>query len=234
MASDRAATRSAETVLVNSHYSRESLYRAYGVSAFVCYLGVDTDVFCPVDGPKAGFALSVGAVNPSKGFDFLIRSLALIDAARRPELVIVSNSQDVRERAYLDSLGRRQAVTTTFRTMVSDEELRSLYSRAQLLLYAPVMEPFGLAPLEAMACGTPVVGVREAGVRETVRDGETGLLVDRDPEEYARAVLALLDDDRRRAEMGRRSREYAIENWSWDSSAVRVENHLRAAAGRTA
>jgi len=94
------------------------------------------------------------------------------------------------------------------------------------------MEPFGLVPLEAMACGTPIVAVREAGVRETVRDGETGLLCERDPEEYARAVLALLDDERWRAEMGRRSRKHAIENWSWDSAAVRVENHLRAMADR--
>ena len=83
----------------------------------------------------------------------------------------------------------------TFRVGIPDEGLVQLYNRAMLTVYAPIMEPFGFVPLESMACGTPVVGIREAGVRETVRHAETGFLVDRDPEQFAAAVLALLDDD---------------------------------------
>ena len=63
--------------------------------------------------------------------------------------------------------------------LITDEELVILYNKAKLVVYTPYMEPFGLVPLEAMSCGTPVVGVNEGGVMETVLNGKTGILVER-------------------------------------------------------
>jgi len=231
LASDRRNALSASRILANSDYSRESLYRVYGSFAQVSYLGVDTDHFGPAALSDGEFVLSVGALQARKGFDFLVESLGVLDRATRPGLIIVSNYQERRERWYLEDLAEEHGVVVEFKTMVSDEALRVLYSQALLVLYAPIMEPFGLVPLEAMACGTPVVAVREAGVRETVRHGETGLLAPRDPAQFSEAVHALLHDPEQRARLGRCAREYVVENWSWDAAAARVEEHLRAVAG---
>jgi len=227
---DRANVRAASFVLANSAYTRESLYRVYGIFARVCYLGVDTQLFRPLELPKADFVLSVGALNPHKGFDFLLLSLAKMDVARRPPLVIVSNFAEPREQGYLEDLARRLGVSLSIRVLVSDDELVRLYNQAGLTLYAPIMEPFGFVPLESMACGTPVVGVREAGVRETVLHNETGILTDRDPQQFAEAVQSLLNDEDRCRQYGLRGRAYVEERWSWEQSVQRLGRYLQQVA----
>src|SRR4029453_11299306 len=83
---DRRNPRSGAEVFTNSDFTRSAIHRLFGLSAFVNYPGVDLDVFRPVDLGTGGFVLSVGALQPSKGFDFLVRSLATIQAADRPPL----------------------------------------------------------------------------------------------------------------------------------------------------
>lgn len=227
---DRRALRAADLVLTNSAYSREALYRIYGVFARVGYLGVDIERFTPLKLPRQDFVLSVGMLNPAKGFDFIIRSLALIDAARRPRLVLVGNAADQRERAYLENLARESRIDLQIKTQISDEELVRLYNTARLVVYAPIMEPFGFVPLEAMACGTAVVGVREAGVRESVIDGETGRLVDRDPAQLAAAIDALLDRPAEADRLGSNGRQRVATQWTWDAAIETIEDHLRQAA----
>ena len=223
---DRESTGAATQVLVNSHYSRESLYRTYGLFARVAYLGVDTDLFRPSGLARGGYVLCVGALNPHKGFDFLIQSLALLPEAERPDLVVVSNAVFVPEQAYLERLAEDLGVHVTFRIRITDEELVRLYSGALLTVYAPIMEPFGFVPLESMACGTPVLGVREGGVRETVVHGETGWLTERDPEAFAEALRMLLQDEALRRSLGARGSAYVREHWSWERSVACVEAHL--------
>ena len=223
---DRASTLSASMVLVNSHYSRETLYRTYRLFAQVNYLGVDTDLFQPLGLPRESYVLSVGALNPRKGYAFLLHSLALLDAVQRPPLVIVSNFEGPCERGYLEGLARDLSVSLTLRTLVADDELVSLYNRAAMVLYAPIMEPFGFVPLESMACGTPVVGVREAGVRESVLDGVTGVLTACDTRAFASAVRELLDNPGLRDALAQRCRPYALDRWSWDRSVAELEEHL--------
>jgi glycosyltransferase involved in cell wall biosynthesis len=74
------------------------------------------------------------------------------------------------------------------RGAVSENELIDLYSRCKGLVCTAIDEDFGLTPLEAMASGKPVVAVREGGFVETVLNGRTGLLVNADKDELARAV----------------------------------------------
>jgi glycosyltransferase involved in cell wall biosynthesis len=227
---DRAAVLAASLVLANSAYSRESLYRTYGRFARVCYLGVDTDRFRPLSLPREDFVLSIGALNPRKGFDFLLRSLALIDVEQRPSLVVVSNFEGPGERHYLESLASSLQVNLVFRTLVTDEELVRLYNQAVLTLYAPIMEPFGFVPIESMACGTPVVGVREAGVRESVVERRTGLLTERDPGLFARAVAELAADRLRLEHYGIAGTNHVNSQWTWERSVSQLEAYLCQAA----
>ncbi len=89
--------------------------------------------------------------------------------------------------------------------------------------------PFGLVALESMACGTPVVAVSEGGVRETVVPGETGLLVERDPDGFASALIALLGNPARRDEMGRKGVAHVSSAWTWETSVRRMEMLLESA-----
>jgi glycosyltransferase involved in cell wall biosynthesis len=229
---DRDNVQAAGVVLVNSDYSRETLYRTYGIFAYVGRLGVDMERFRPLSLTREQRIVSVGALLPKKSFDLVIQSLGLIEVARRPALTIVSNYVDPAEYGYLKELASGLAVQVEFRAGVSDDELVKIYNRSLLMAYAPIMEPFGFVPLESMACGTPVVGVREAGVRETVRHEETGLLVERDPKHFAAAIAGLADDYDRGRRWGRQGRAYVQAEWSWDRSTRDLEDHLSQAQGQ--
>lgn len=113
---------------------------------------------------------------------------------------------------------------------VSDDQLVELYNQARVTLYAPVREPFGLVPLEAMACATPVVAVQEGGIPETVLSGQTGLLVPRDPQQFAAAVQRLLADPELAAAYGQAGRQQVLLHWTWEQAAQTVEQHLTAVA----
>ncbi|RME45921.1 MAG: glycosyltransferase family 1 protein [Chloroflexi bacterium] len=227
---DVTSMRTATRVVTNSYFMRESLYRLYGVSPFVCYHGVDTDLFRPLRLPRENFVISAGAIAPKKGYDFIIRSLARIPQPARPRLILVGNAALEEEQRYLAGLAQQMEVEVEFRHLVTDQELVRLYNQALCTVYAPVMEPFGLVPLESMACGTPVVGIREGGVRETVVDGQTGLLADRSPDDFAAAITRLLDNLRLVEELGHQARAYVEQKWHWEHAIDRLESHLQQVA----
>ena len=228
---DQLNVQSTEGILVNSYYSRENVWRVYGKSPMVCYLGVDAEAFQPVDCERERIVLSVGTINRIKGHDLLLKALARLPQSERPGLVIISNFGEEREKAYLKELAERYGVYLRIRPIINESrELATWYSRALVTGYTPVLEPLGLVALESMACETPVVGVREGGVRETVLDGVTGRLVDRDPEAVAEALRDLLDDRDQAAEMGRRGRTWVTTHWTWDQTAAKVEKALAKAA----
>jgi glycosyltransferase involved in cell wall biosynthesis len=81
-----------------------------------------------------------------------------------------------------------------------------------------------------MASGTPVVAVREAGPIETVVDGQTGFLVDRDPAMLGEAVLRILGDAPLRSKLGAAGRDHVVSSFSWDRSAEQLSGLLSAAA----
>lgn len=228
---DWESTRSARTVLVNSKFTREAASRVYGIKPEVCYLGVDSTTFRPLDHTmRQDYVLSVGAIAPHKGFDFLIESLATLPPDARPSLTLVGNAESEGTRQHLESLAKERSVRLSIQVSVSQENLVRWYNEAALFMYAPHNEPFGLAPLEAMACGTPVVGVAEGGVMETVRDGIVGRLVPRDVKQFGKVIAELLADDAQRQSLGDQGVKYVRECWTWDASVARVEEHLRTAA----
>jgi len=230
---DRKNTRSAKTVLVDSKYVARNVRKIYGIEARVCHPGVDAGMFHPQDTRRENFVVSTGALKPEKGFDLVIQSLAVVPLRLRPRLVVVSNWEISAEREYLSSLAKRCDVDVTFKVDISDAELVSLYNHASLTVYAPVREPLGLVPLESQACTTPVVGVAEGGVLETVLDQQTGLLVQREPALFGEAIARLMSDTRLRAEFGRRGRIHVQESWNWDSSIGELLDALdQAADGR--
>jgi glycosyltransferase involved in cell wall biosynthesis len=228
---DRQALHSAQRVLVNSKFMQSCVAQIYDIRPHVCYLGVDADTFSPdASVARQDYVLSVGALQRTKGFDFVIESIAKLPAHIRPALRIVANFALARERDSLNRLAANLGVTLQIEVGISQQALVQRYRECMLVVYAPVNEPFGLVPLEAMACGVPVVGVREGGVRETVVDGVTGLLTERDAQQFADAMLAVLADPSNAARLGKQAREYTELHWTWDASVGRIEEHLGSVA----
>lgn len=224
---DRQAILAATRVLVNSRFTQANICRDYGLEPQVSYLGVDTAKFCPDSAPERdNFLLSVGALRPNKGCDFLIEAIALIPEIVRPPLRIIANSGDSGEQAYLEGLAAALGVKIEISLGVADDFLVYSYRNARLVIYAPHLEPFGFVPLEAMACGTPIVAVAEGGVLETMINGQTGLLVARDANQFAEAVMWLLNNPQMLEAYGEQGRRQVLEHWSWEAATEQLEKHL--------
>ncbi|NJC96729.1 MAG: glycosyltransferase family 4 protein [Anaerolineae bacterium] len=228
----RRSVRKTTRLLSNSHFTRERIRQAFGVDAAFSPYGVDLTGFHPVEGSRREeYVVSVGEMSPRKGFDFVVKSLGMIPAEQRPPLKLACNMVHEDELAYIQDLARQNGVQLEVLAGVKVDGLRDLYSRARLCVYAPVMEPFGLVPLEAMACGTPVVGVREGGVQESILHELTGLLVEREAQQFGAAIQHLLANPELAETYGQNGREHLLKNWTWDRSVSILESHLADCAG---
>jgi len=222
-----------DRILVNSFFSRESVLRAFGIDSKVCYLGIDTNHFANQNKPRESFVVSLGAIIPSKNVGFLVDSVGKVSAQLRPKLVLVANTIDA---AYLNRLKERaeQAqVSIQVHHRIKDLEIVDILNRARLMIYAPRLEPFGYAPLEACACGTPVIATAEGGVRETIQDGVNGLLVEQEPEAMGAAIERLIADEKLLTLLSSGAEKVVQEKWSLAPSIDRLEYRLLEARRRS-
>jgi D-inositol-3-phosphate glycosyltransferase len=207
---------------------------AYGARPdrmYVVPCGVDCDRFRP--GPAARPAdvprvLTLGRLVPRKGVDTVIAAMALVPGA---ELIVAGGP----ERARLDddpevARLRRAAAEAevsgrvTFAGRVGHEEVPGLLRSADVVVSAPWYEPFGIVPLEAMACGAAVIASAVGGHLDTVADGVTGLLVPpRDPEQLAGRIRCLLADPARRRALGAAAAARVRSRYSWAQVAAETE-----------
>jgi glycosyltransferase involved in cell wall biosynthesis len=225
---DRRHIRAARHVVTHSRFTARSLREIYGVGSEVVELGVDAQTFTPSPAPREGFVLSVGALQALKGHQFVIEAIGAM-AEPRPRLVIVGDRGEFAE--HFRALAAAREVDLDLRLGIPFAELLDLYRRAGVLACGQIREPFGLITLEAMATETPVVAVREGGFLETVDHDRTGLLVARDPAQFASALRAVLDDGRMAARLGREGRRDVEERWTWERTAARYDALLERIAG---
>ncbi|GAA4564082.1 glycosyltransferase family 1 protein [Micromonospora coerulea] len=194
--------------------------------------GVNLGTFAPL-GPAAARdgdrprILTVGRLVERKGFQDVIRAIALVPGAEcvvvggPPAGLLETDPYALRLRALADSLGIADRVKLV--GAVPREEMARWYRSADVLVAAPWYEPFGLTPLEAMACGVPVIGTAVGGLIDTVVDGRTGDLVPaRDPQALGAAIRRLLGDRIRRFGYATAARERARRRYSWSTTADRL------------
>ena len=225
-----ANARAYQRILVNSLHTRESVLRAYGLDSHVCYLGVDADEFSDWGNDREPVAVGIGAIVWEKNIPFILRAISEL-GRRDLRLVWVGNYADPHVLLEAQTMARDLKVDFEARVLLSDDDLIGVLNRASVFVYAPRLEPFGLAPLEAAACGLPTVAVAEGGARETILSGRTGLLTENDEGEFASAVSSLLTNDAQRVEMGRAAREWVLDRWTTAHAAARLEAHLLAVVG---
>jgi glycosyltransferase involved in cell wall biosynthesis len=180
---DRATAHRVDRYVANSSHVAGRIARYYNRQASVLHPPVDTVFFTPGNARPEPYFLVVSALVPYKRVEIAIRAAALADVP----LKVAGNGPDA---------ARLRALTgpaVEFLGAVPDDVLRELYRRARALL-VPGEEDFGIVPVEAMACGCPVIALGRGGACETVRHGATGLLVESDtPEAFAAAIRQAAD-----------------------------------------
>ena len=186
-----------------------------------CAVGVDDEL--PV-------LLSLGRLVPRKGVDNIVRALGCLrdEHAIAARLMIVGGESDLPDPCLTPEIGRLLGIArqcgvedlVSFTGRKSHAELRYYYSAADVFITTPWYEPFGMTPLEAMACGTPVVGSAVGGIKHTVEHGVTGLVVEPNrPEELAESLARLLRNRGLAREMGVAGHRRATRLFQWSTIA---------------
>lgn len=210
-----------------SEYWQKQLLSRHGLDSVVIYNGVDTGRFGKTTLPREPFILFVGGMEPRKGLEFAIQSLEiLIKKGKDLKLIAIARPgfKGVESRAWFDHLIERCGLgeRVEIHELIDDEELTRLYATASVFFLPTRMEGWGLAIMEAMASGCPVVSTPVGGVTELVHSGENGLLIPvGDVHGFAEAIELLLEDAAVRDRLCATARE-TVKRFSWDASAEKT------------
>jgi starch synthase len=250
---EKTAIELADAVIAVSTSTREDILRLFNVAPAkvpVIPNGIDTDEYTQtldrsvlakyaID-PDHPYVLFVGRMTRQKGLLYLLQAIAQLDDDT--QVVLCAGESDTPElqkelESIIADLRIHRKGIIWIPEMVSRPTTIALYSQAAVFCCPSIYEPFGIINLEAMACGTPVVGSRVGGIAEVVIDGETGLLIDAkispeaphdptDPEGFtsalAEGINRLIRNPELRKRMGAAGRQRVLENYSWHSIAERT------------
>ena len=232
---ERRLVHEVDRIVAATEHERRLLDRVYGVPrerVEVIPLGVDRERFRPraqpgarralgID-PEAEVLLAVGRIEPLKGLDILIESLAQITGRERLRLLIVGGDDRAeREIARLRAVARAAGVEPLVRFVgaVPHEEIDVWYNAADVVVVPSFYESFGLVAAEALASGVPVVASRVGGLISTVADGRSGYLIPwRCPGPFAEKIDLLLENRPLREALGAAAAR-SMERYEWSAVA---------------
>jgi glycosyltransferase involved in cell wall biosynthesis len=234
MPSDQKAMKSADLVLANSAFTKAKIEAVYEKNAQVLYPGIDIERFHHRNEGKIyreqlfpnadSLILTVSRLSPVKNIAMLIKSFKYVyKKIPSCRLVIIGHG---REKNRLVKLSKTLGLDHAIRFLEArpDKEMPIYYSMADIVAYPPLMEPWGLVPIEAMSCETPVVASNEGGPLESVVHKKTGLLANpRDPIAFSNALLMLLEDEELRHKMGKEGKALSEAKFSLE---VMIDNFL--------
>jgi D-inositol-3-phosphate glycosyltransferase len=190
----------ADRIIAECPQDEEDLVQLYDADpgkTVIIPCGFDPSEMWPISKPLARVALGLspedrvvlqlGRMVPRKGVDTAISGFARMvrDHCIEAQMLVVGGESDLPDPAVTPEIGRLQSIAKAegvadrvrFVGRRGRDDLKYYYSAADLFVSVPWYEPFGITPVEAMACGTPVIGSNVGGIKFTVRDGETGYLV---------------------------------------------------------
>ncbi len=246
LAVERRVVREADRVIATCPAEKDDLQRYYGCDPgkiVVIPCGVNTGRFQPVQRQRARRELQlsedqrvivyVGRILPRKGIDNVIAGVAALckNTSHQATLIIVGGETDQampendEEMARLADVARSLGIAdkVCFTGRRPQSALKLYYSAADVCVTTPWYEPFGMVPLESMACGTPVIAAAVGGLKFSVVDHITGYLVPpKDPAALAEKLELILGNDELRRELSVRARRRVEEWFTWPKIATRV------------
>jgi alpha-maltose-1-phosphate synthase len=243
---ERTAIEGADAVIAVSRGVRQDILNCYPDVdpdlVHVIHSGIDPEVYRPqpseetlrrygID-PSRPFAFFNGRLTRQKGVSLLLAAALKMDPGH--QLVIVASNPDTRELAaevggLAEQIRAKRGNLIWIDHFIPLEDLIHLHSSATVFVCPSIYEPFGLVILEAMACESAVVASRVGGIPEIVVDGETGYMVDYNPdhtEAFTSALAArieeLLTDTTLAGRMGKAGRERVLQHFGWTAVAAKT------------
>ena len=180
--------------------------------------------------------LQLGRMVPRKGVDNVIKAISEIKNNTSLRLLVVGGEQDVPDPSSCPEIRRLQKLATekkiessvVFTGRKQRDVLKFYYAAADIFVTTPWYEPFGITPVEAMACGTPVIGSSVGGIKFTVEDGKTGFLVPpHDPVALAKKIETLAYNDKLLATMRHNSLKRVNRYFTWNNVAASCDQLYR-------
>ncbi len=246
LAIEERIVREADAIIAECPQDEADLFTHYNadptcITIIPC--GVNVDQFHPIHqwtarallglNPRERYILQLGRMVPRKGVETVIQALALLldRYGVLAHLLIVGGEADEPDPLKTPEIGRLMAIAeregvahrVTFVGRKRRDELKYYYAAANVFVTTPWYEPFGMTPLEAMACGTPVIGANVGGIKYSVSDGETGYLVPpKDPAALAARLCDLLSNEQRADTFGRNAVSRVHEQFVWSKVAEQV------------
>ena len=234
--------RNADKVIAFSSHERDAMIRLYDAPSDRIALvpcGVDLSRFRPLDQSQARQHLGingekvflyVGRIESLKGVDLLLETTAHLDVSQEVKVLVVGGD-DGRGHEVLRLKQRAKELDidgiVEFVGRVDQDQLPIYYSAADVCVVPSFYESFGLAALESMACGTPVVAYRVGGLPTIIKHGSTGYLKSwRCPEAFANSLEMITSSNSLIESMGQASRERA-ETMGWDRVAFTLSEHYK-------
>jgi len=228
IAGEERLARESDAVVAISHAEAETVTSRLGGSpdrVHVVLPGVDGELFHPAaagrTAPGRPYVVVAGRLEPLKAPDLALRAVAAVPTEVRPDLVIAggASTEFAGYESELSALSDDLDLTVHFLGPRSRPGLAALLRDAALVLVPSHSETYGLIALEAAASGVPVIAAASGGLRESVVDGVTGIVLSqRDPQAWARAMTQVLADAGLRDRLSRASRSHALDH-PWSRSA---------------
>lgn len=232
---EKQAAEKANIIITISKYTQNKIIQLYEIEKEKIRIvpnGVDIQKFKPLKNQSTikrqiginnrQCVLFVGRLIPRKGLSFLVQAAKhIIKEKEQTAFVIVGEGPQKKQLiSYLEK--NRIRKNFVFLGDIKDEILPLIYNCAEVFVFPSVQEGQGIALLEAQAVSKPVITFNTGGVRETILNQETGLLVEPNSKELANAILKLLKNEELRNKMGKKGREFVSKNFSWEKSAKKL------------
>jgi glycosyltransferase involved in cell wall biosynthesis len=232
---EKTITQKAKIIVTISKYSQTKILEHYGIAAEKIRMvpnGVDIEKFQPTDSAtgKKQFGLGqeptvlfMGSLVPRKGLPYLVEAAKTVIKQLPNVRFLLVGSGPLRKQIEASVASARLSGNFIFYGNIPEGQLASAYNAADVFVLPSVQEGQGIVLLEAQACGKPVVAFGVGGVKEAVKDGETGFLLELgDTEGFADKLLRLLGDQALHQKMGKAGRKFVTENYTWDLCAQRM------------
>lgn len=236
----------AEAIIAECPQDEQDLNGLYGADPAKVRMipaGFDPDEFSPVDkaharrllgfDPDERIVLQLGRMVPRKGIDTVVRGVARLIREHKvmARLVVVGGGSDKPDPQRTPEIGRLQRIAVeegiaeyiTFAGRRNRDVLKYYYSLADVFVTLPWYEPFGMTPLEAMGCATPVIGANVGGIKYSVVDGETGYLIPpQDPQAVGNCLAFLLQNPALLERLGEQGYKRAMCHFTWEKVGAQM------------